>query len=63
MAANALFALASGEGLLSLVSVLGSLYPVMTVLLAYAILHERLTRVQVAGISIALAGVAALSVG
>ena len=42
---------------------LGSLYPVMTVLLAYAILHERLTRVQVAGISIALAGVAALSAG
>ena len=63
VAANALFALASTHGLLSLVSVLGSLYPVMTVLLAYAILHERLTRVQVAGISIALAGVAALSAG
>jgi drug/metabolite transporter (DMT)-like permease len=63
VAANALFALASGRGLLSLVSVLGSLYPVTTVLLAYAILHERLTRVQVAGISVALAGVAALSAG
>jgi drug/metabolite transporter (DMT)-like permease len=63
VAANALFALASGHGLLSLVSVLGSLFPVMTVLLAYAILHERLTRVQVAGISIALVGVAALSAG
>jgi drug/metabolite transporter (DMT)-like permease len=63
VAANALFALASTRGLLSLVSVLGSLYPVMTVLLAYAILHERLTRVQVAGISIALVGVAALSAG
>ena len=43
VAANALFALASTRGLLSLVSVLGSLYPVMTVLLAFAILHERLT--------------------
>jgi drug/metabolite transporter (DMT)-like permease len=63
VAANVLFALASTHGLLSLVSVLGSLYPVMTVLLAFAILHERLTRVQIAGISIALAGVAALSAG
>jgi len=63
VAANALFALASTEGLLSLVSVLGSLYPVTTVLLAYALLHERLTRVQVAGIATALAGVAALSAG
>jgi drug/metabolite transporter (DMT)-like permease len=61
--ANALFTLASTRGLLSLVSVLGSLFPVMTVVLAYAILHERLTRVQVAGISIAIAGVAALSAG
>ena len=44
-------------------SVLGSLYPVMTVLLAYAFLHERLTPLQLAGIGVALAGVAALSVG
>jgi drug/metabolite transporter (DMT)-like permease len=63
VAANALFAIASGHGLLALVSVLGSLFPITTVLLAYAILHERLTRVQVAGISIALVGVAALSAG
>jgi drug/metabolite transporter (DMT)-like permease len=61
VAANALFALASSEGLLSLVSVVGSLCPVATVLLAYAILHERLTRVQLAGIAVALAGVAALA--
>ena len=63
VAANALFALASGRGLLALVSVLGSLYPVMTVLLAFVVLHERLTRVQLAGIGVALAGVAALSAG
>jgi drug/metabolite transporter (DMT)-like permease len=63
VAANALFALATGHGLLALVSVLGSLYPVVTVLLALAILHERLTRVQTAGIAVALAGVAALSLG
>ena len=61
VAANALYALASGHGLLALVSVLGSLYPVMTVLLAFALLHERLTRLQIGGILIALAGVAALS--
>ena len=63
VAANALFALASGHGLLALVSVLGSLYPVTTVLLAHVLLAERLTRVQLAGVGVALAGVAALSVG
>jgi drug/metabolite transporter (DMT)-like permease len=63
VAANALFALASGHGLLALVSVLGSLYPVMTVVLAYVFLHERLTPLQLAGVGVALAGVAALSVG
>ncbi len=61
VAANALFALASRHGLLSLVSVLGSLYPVATLFLAYALLHERLTRIQLAGVAVALAGVAALS--
>jgi drug/metabolite transporter (DMT)-like permease len=59
--ANALFALASSHGLLALVSVLGSLYPVVTVLLAYVLLHERLTPLQRAGIVAALVGVAAIS--
>ena len=63
MSANALFAFASRHGLLSLVSVLGSLYPVMTILLAYLVLHERLSRVQLAGVATALVGVAALSAG
>ena len=61
--ANALFALASRHGLLSLVSVLGSLYPVATLFLAFALLGERLTRVQLAGVGDALVGVAALSAG
>jgi drug/metabolite transporter (DMT)-like permease len=61
--ANALFAYASGHGLLSLVSVLGSLYPVVTVLLAHLLLGERLTRAQQAGVAIALAGVAAIASG
>lgn len=59
--ANALFAYASGHGLLSLVSVLGSLYPVVTVLLAHLLLGERLTRAQQAGVAVALAGVAAIA--
>ena len=63
VAANALFALASGHGLLALVSVLGSLYPVMTVVLAHLMLGERLTPTQLGGVALALAGVAVLSVG
>jgi drug/metabolite transporter (DMT)-like permease len=61
--ANALFAVASTHGLLSLVAVLGSLYPLTTVLLAHVVLGERLTPAQRAGVAVALAGVAALSAG
>ena len=55
--ANALFAAATGHGLLSVVAVLSSLYPVVTVLLARVLLHERLARAQQAGVAGALAGV------
>lgn len=61
VSANALFALASGRGLLALVSVLGSLYPVVTVLLAHVVLGERLTQLQKLGVVAAVAGVAAIS--
>ena len=61
--ANALFAFASGQGLLALVAVLGSLYPIVTVLLAHLILGERLTRPQQLGITVALAGVIAIAGG
>jgi drug/metabolite transporter (DMT)-like permease len=60
VSANALFALASGHGLLSLVSVLGSLYPIVTVLAARAFLGERLSGVQMAAVGVALVGVCAL---
>jgi len=63
VSANALFAIAAGRGLLSLVAVLGSLYPVVTVLLAHVLLGERLTRAQQAGVAVALAGVAAIAGG
>ncbi len=61
--ANLLFVLAAQRGLLSLISVLASLYPVSTVLLARVSLGERLSRVQVVGVIMALAGVAAIAVG
>jgi drug/metabolite transporter (DMT)-like permease len=61
VSANALFAVASTHGLLALVSVLGSLYPIVTVLLAHVLLGERLTRAQRAGVALALGGVAVIA--
>lgn len=63
MAANALFALASTRGLVSVVSVLASLYPVTTVLLARLLLGERIARPQQVGVVVALAGVVLISAG
>lgn len=63
MTANALFAAASTRGLVSVVSVLASLYPVVVVALARSVLHERIARAQQAGIVLALAGVGLISVG
>jgi drug/metabolite transporter (DMT)-like permease len=61
---NVLFAAASQEhGLVSVVSVLASLYPVVTVLLARLTLGERVHRTQEAGIVVTLAGVAMISAG
>jgi drug/metabolite transporter (DMT)-like permease len=62
-AANVMFAVAAREGLLTLVSVLGSLYPVATVLLARWFLHERLARWQVVGVAAAFVGVAMIAAG
>ena len=61
--ANALFLLATHHGLLSLVAVLGSLYPASTVLLATTLTHERLARSQVVGVVLALIGAAAITAG
>lgn len=63
VSANGLFALASTKGLLSIVGVLGSLYPVATVLLARLVLGERVRRVQEVGILLALTGVAMIAAG
>jgi drug/metabolite transporter (DMT)-like permease len=61
--ANMLFSLASLRGYLSVVSVLGSLYPVMTVLLARLVLQQRLRRAQLVGVVAALCGVVLVSLG
>lgn len=61
---NALFAAASSaHGLLSVVSVLASLYPVVTVLLARLLLGERVQRTQDAGVLLVLAGVVLITAG
>jgi drug/metabolite transporter (DMT)-like permease len=61
--ANILFGLASTRGLLSVISVLASLYPVVLVALARFLLHERIAKHQLAGVAIALGGVALISAG
>jgi drug/metabolite transporter (DMT)-like permease len=58
MVANVLFLLATRTGLLSLVALLTSLYPVVVLLLARQVLHERLTRLQASGVALALAATA-----
>src|SRR3954452_8440617 len=59
--ANLLFAVASTKGLLSVVGVLGSVYPVITIMLAHFVLHEWLQPVQRLGAVGALAGAALIS--
>jgi drug/metabolite transporter (DMT)-like permease len=60
---NVFFAAASEHGLVSVVSILASLYPVATVLLARAFLHERVHRSQELGIALALTGIVLISAG
>jgi drug/metabolite transporter (DMT)-like permease len=57
-AAFLLFSLATTRGLISVVAMLSSLYPVITVLLAHLLLGERLRGSQLVGVSAALLGVA-----
>ncbi|MEP7034219.1 MAG: DMT family transporter [Actinomycetota bacterium] len=60
--ANALFAFSSSRGLVSVASVLGSLYPVVTVFWARLLLGERLRRIQAVGVLLTLFGVVAIAV-
>ena len=61
--ANGTYAVASRSSLVSVAAVLASLYPVVTALLAFRILGERLRRVQVVGVAASLTGVVLLASG
>ena len=61
--ANLLLGVATTKGLVSLAVVLGSLFPIVTALLAFKLLHERLHKVQYIGIALAIMGVAVISAG
>ena len=61
LAAILMFTLATGIALLGIVALVTSLYPVVTITLAYVVLGERVRGIQRAGVVIALAGVGLLS--
>ena len=63
LAGNVLLALATTKGVVGVVAVLTSLYPVVTVALAQAVLGERMTRLQAGGVLAAFAGVGLIALG
>ena len=58
-----LYVVATRSGLLSVVAVLSSLYPAVTVGLALVVLHERFGRVQTVGLGLAVISVVLLGTG
>ena len=63
VSANACYAVATTKGLLTVVAVLGSIYPAVTVVLARTIHSERLSRLQTAGVVGTLLGVVLIASG
>ncbi|MGH2808898.1 MAG: EamA family transporter [Actinomycetota bacterium] len=63
IAANVLYLLATRSGLLTLVAVLTSMYPAVTVLLARFLLNERFVRTQLLGLGLAAASIVLIVIG
>lgn len=63
MAANLFYLEASHRGLLSIVAVISSMYPVSTVCLAFGLDHERVSKTQAAGLACAATALALVSLG
>jgi drug/metabolite transporter (DMT)-like permease len=63
MMGNLLFAASSGHGLVSVTSVLASLYPIVTIALARIVLQEHVAGSQRVGIGLTLTGVALIAAG
>ena len=60
---NVLFVIATTLGDLTVVAVLSSLYPVSTVILARVVLDEQMSRLQLAGLALALTATAMIALG
>jgi drug/metabolite transporter (DMT)-like permease len=63
LSANALYGFAVHGSQMAITAVLVSLYPVVTLFMARQINHERLNREQMIGVTLAMAGVAAVVLG
>ena len=63
MAGNVAFIGAAQVGALAVATILSSLYPVTTVLLALTLLHEKVTRSHLAGIVLTVVAIALIAVG
>jgi drug/metabolite transporter (DMT)-like permease len=63
MAGNGLFILAAQAGRLDIAAILSSLYPVATLILAAAVLKERVARVHALGIAAAVVAIVLVRVG
>jgi drug/metabolite transporter (DMT)-like permease len=60
---NALFVIARGGLTVGLAAALSGIYPLVTMLLARGFLHERLPRLGLVGVALAVAGIVLISIG